>query len=164
MWSSKSRLAKELDDLESTVWATTWCNLYHCRKRQKEGIPELRGWSAPVATQPTKHAHPIIPDCHLQEHVQTPYRAPCTFHGLQPCLLFSLYPWHAVPWIPPHVPNLPPVWPFLQGQPLPSATWLLPTYALTLHMFCLLWKLSLIGLDPQNTLVVVVSQHLLHYM
>ena len=47
---------------------------------------------------------------------------------------------------------------------LPSATWLLPTCALTLPMFCLLWKLSLTGLDPQNTLVVVVSQHPLHYM
>lgn len=111
-----------------------------------------------------KTCHPIIPDCHLQEHVQTPYRAPCTFHGLSPVCSSVLPSGMLFPGSCLRFQTCLLCGPLPSRSALPSATWLLPTYALTLHMFWLLWKLSLTGLDPQNILVVVVPQHLLHYM
>ena len=72
--------------LESTVWATTSA-LVPTVGRGRKKVFRAKGAGLGTCCHSglnIKHAHSIIPDCHLQEHVQTPYRAPCTFHGLSP--------------------------------------------------------------------------------
>lgn len=110
-----------------------------------------------------KLAHPIITDRHLQEHVQPPYRVPCTFRGLSPvcssaspssmlftgsCLTLQTFLLCV---------------PVSARSTLPLVTWMLPTCTWKWSV-CLLWKLSLTGLGTRNIPYVAAPQRLLHYI